>query len=264
MRYFDAHAHIQFTGFDEDREELIGKLLEQEVGALVVGTDFESSKKAVELAERHPHLWASIGLHPNATEDEAFDLDAFRDLAQHPKVRAIGECGLDNFRPQNPEATRETQRDVFIKHVELALETDKPLMIHSRPTKGTSDAYQDLIGILTSYKKEYGEKLRGDIHFFVGGLEEARSLIELDFTLSFTAVLTFARDYDEVVRFAPRTHLLSETDSPYLAPASRRGQRNDPLSAIDVVEAIAHIRNEDPEAVREAILANATRLFRLS
>ena len=263
MRYFDAHTHIQFPQFDEDREELIATMLEQEVGALVVGVDLDSSKKAVALAERYPHLWVSVGLHPNDTPEEVFDHAAFSELAAHPKVRAIGECGLDNFRPDDPVATRAKQRETFEQHIQLALTCDKPLMVHVRPAKGTTDAYEDLIEILTSYKQEYGEKLRGDIHFFVGGTEEARRIIDLGFTLSFTAVLTFARDYDEVVRYIPLESMLAETDAPYIAPVSRRGKRNDPLAAIDVANAIADICGEDPEAVRSILLANAIRLFRL-
>ena len=123
------------------------------------------------------------------------------------------------------------------------------------------DAYTDLIEILTSYKKEHGERLRGDIHFFVGGIDEARSLVDLGFTLSYTAVLTFTNDYDDVVRFISETHLLSETDAPYVAPLSRRGQRNDPFSVRDVVSALARIRGEDEEKVREQVLANAKRVF---
>ena len=191
-------------------------------------------------------------------------MDAFRRLASNPKVVAIGECGLDNFRPMDPDAAKAKQREVFEAPVQLAVELDKPLMIHARPTKGTQDAYRDLIDILASYKKEYGDKLRGDIHFFVGGIEEAQELVALGFTLSYTAVLTFARDYDEVVRSAPVASLISETDSPYIAPVSRRGQRNDPLSAKDVVAAIASIRSEPLEAIRETLMSNAKRLFGLS
>jgi TatD DNase family protein len=121
-----------------------------------------------------------------------------------------------------------------------------------------------MIDILSSYKKEFGDLLQGNIHFFVGGIEEAKDFIELDFTLSYTAVLTFTQDYDETVRFAPLTHILTETDSPYVAPASRRGQRNDPFSVKDVVEAVARIRGGDEEVVRAAILANAARVFGVS
>ena len=261
MRYFDAHCHIQFDAYDADRAELIASMQEQDVGGLVVGVDMASSQKAIALAEQHDSLWASVGLHPNDTLLEPFDAAAFHALAEHPKVLAIGECGLDNFRPADVEAAKGKQREVFEQHVQLAIDTDKPLMIHARPSKGTQDAYEDLIDILGSYKREYGERLRGDIHFFVGGIEEARKLIELDFTLSYTAVLTFARDYDDVVRFAPLSHLISETDSPYVAPPPNRGSRNDPRAVKAVVAAIADIRGEDPETLRAQILANAERVF---
>lgn len=261
MKYFDAHCHIQFDAYDADREVLIASMTEQEVGGLVVGVDYASSQKAIALAKQHDSLFASVGLHPNDTHLEPFSMDAFRSLASHPKVLAIGECGLDNFRPVDPAAAKAKQREVFEQHVQLAIETDKPLMIHSRPAKGTQDAYEDLIEILGSYKREHGERLRGDIHFFVGGVEEARKLIELDFTLSYTAVLTFARDYDDVVRFAPLSHLLSETDSPYVAPPPNRGSRNDPRAVRAVVQAMADIRNEELETVRMQVLANAGRVF---
>ncbi len=263
MRYFDAHSHIQFDAFDADRDELIDSMEGQEVGALVVGVDYASSRSAIELAERHDGLWASVGLHPNDTHRESFDEEAFRGLAAHPKVVAIGECGLDNFRPEDPHATKAKQRAVFEQHMQLALETDKPLMIHSRPSKGTQDAYTDLIDLLGSYKRAHGARVRGDVHFFVGGIEEARALVDLGFTLSYTAVLTFARDYDDVVRYVPCTSLISETDSPYVAPPPHRGSRNDPRAVRAVVAAIAHIREENEETVREQLLKNAQQLFRL-
>ncbi len=263
MKYFDAHCHIQFDRFSEDRTEIIERMKQEEFGGLVVGVDMASTKAAIELVQQYPHLWASVGLHPNDTPEEPFDAELFRSFAQDPKVVAIGECGLDNYRPEDPEQEKDRQKKVFIQHVELALETDKPLMIHSRPKKGTMDAYKDLIEILTSYKKEYGEKLRGDIHFFVGGVEEAKAFSELGFTMSFTAVLTFARDYDEVVSYLPLENILSETDAPYVAPASRRGTRNDPFAVKDVIEAIAQIRGEDTEKVRIQVLRNAERVFGL-
>jgi TatD DNase family protein len=263
MKYFDAHCHIQFPPFDEDRDQLVASMREQEIGGIVVGVDKDSSRKAIELVQGHDDLYASIGLHPNDTPEEEFDRDYFLHLLKDPKVVAIGECGLDNFRPSEPEHEKARQRRVFEQHVQLAIEAGKPLMIHARPSKGTQDAYRDLIEILTSYKKEHGEKLWGDIHFFVGGIEEARQLIDLDFTLSYTAVLTFTHDYDEVVRFAPLTHLITETDSPYVAPAPNRGKRNDPRAISAVVEAISGIRGEDMEKVRGDILQNVHRVFRI-
>lgn len=263
MKYFDAHCHIQFPPYDADRDEIISAMREQGIGGLVVGVDLESSRKAIALAAAHPHLYASVGLHPNDTPEEPFDRAVFEELLTDPKVVAIGECGLDNFRPDDPAAEKARQRSVFEQHVELAVSASKPLMIHARPAKGTMDAYRDLIDILRSYKQEHGDRLWGDIHFFVGGVEEARELIELGFTLSYTAVLTFARDYDEVVRFAPIESLISETDSPYVAPAPNRGKRNDPRAVAAVVDAIAGIRGEDPEQVRGDILRNVERVFRI-
>jgi TatD DNase family protein len=263
MNYFDAHCHIQFPQYDADRSEVIQGMDEQGIGGLVVGVDLESSRGAIALAEQYSVLWAAVGLHPNDTLEMPFDVAAFRDLAQHPRVKAIGECGLDNYRPEDAIVAAPRQREVFEQHIRLAIETGKPLMIHARPRKGTMDAYQELIDILKSYKRDFADKLWGDIHFYVGGIEEARELIELDFTISYTAVLTFARDYDEVVRFAPLSHLITETDSPYVAPAPNRGKRNDPRAIPAVFEAIAGIRNEDPETVRVHILQNVERVFKL-
>lgn len=264
MRYFDAHCHVQFDPYDADRAAVIANMQEKEVGGLVVGVDLDSSVKALALVEKLPDFYAAAGLHPNYVEDERFDEASFRALLRHPKMVAVGECGLDNYRPEDVDAAKAEQRRVFAGHIELAIEADKPLMIHSRPTKGTQDAYRDMIDILRSYKGEHGDRLRGDIHFFVGGVEEAKDFIDLGFTLSFTAVLTFARDYDEVLRYVPLSSIVTETDSPYIAPARIRGKRNEPVSVIDVVEAVAGIRGEDPEAVREAVLQNAVRMFGLS
>lgn len=263
MKYFDAHCHVQFDPYDEDRDAVLASMREKEVGGMVVGVDLDSSVKALALVEKLPNFYAAAGLHPNYVLDERFDEDSFRAILRHPKMKAVGECGLDNFRPEDVEAAKVEQKRVFEKHIELAVEADKPMMIHARPSKGTQDAYRDMIDILRSYKKEHGDRLRGDIHFFVGGLDEARDFIDLGFTMSFTAVLTFTHDYDEVVRYLPLTSILTETDSPYVAPVRIRGKRNDPISVIDVVEATARIRDEDPDTVRDTVLGNAQRLFAL-
>lgn len=237
---------------------------EEGVHGVVVGVDRASSEGAVALAEENDHLYAAVGLHPNDNTKEGFDSEVYHALAAHPKVVAIGECGLDYFRPENPEAEKVRQKPLFASQIELALSVDKPLIIHSRPGKGTQDAYRDVIDMLKAHKKDFGEKLRGDIHFFVGGIEEARDFIELGFTVSFTAVITFARDYDEVIRYLPLTSILTETDAPYVAPASRRGQRNDPFAVRDVVEALAEIRGESTEDVRQQTVTNAAKLFSLA
>ncbi len=271
-RYVDAHCHIQFDQYAHDETEIIGRMKGEGIVGIVVGVDAVSSSRAIALAEKYEHLYASVGLHPNHAwhpvgypdaGDEVFDTEVYRRLANHPKVVAIGECGLDYFRPAEVnEDVKLVQKEIFKKHITLAAELDKPLIIHSRPSKGTQNAYHDVIELLKEAKSKH-PKLRGDIHFFVGGVEEARALIALDFTISFTAVITFTHDYDEVIRSVPLTSILSETDSPYVAPATRRGTRNDPFSVVDVVSCIASTRGEDPEIVRETLLLNARSLFRL-
>ena len=263
VKYIDAHCHLQFDDYAQDDTELIERMREEGVAGIVVGVDLESSREALSLAEKHEHLFASVGLHPNHAPDASFDTDAFRELAQNSKVVAIGECGLDYFRPADVnEEIKEKQKELFKQHVAFAIDLNKPLVIHCRPSKGTMDAYHDLIGILKDAKHAH-PSLRGDIHFFVGGVEEARELIALGFTLSFTAVITFARDYDAVIKAVTRGSILSETDAPYVAPLSRRGTRNDPLAAVEVVMKIAEIRGEDLETVRMALLENARRMFAL-
>lgn len=261
MRYFDAHCHVQFDQYAHDADELIVKMGSEGVGGIVVGVDEESSKKALALAEKYEHLYASVGLHPNHAPDEVFDIGVYRMLAEHPKVVAIGECGLDYFRPTEVnDGVKDSQKELFKTHIELAGALDKPLIIHARPSRGTQNAYQDVIALLKEAKEKY-PKLRGDIHFFVGGVSEAEVFFSLDFTISFTAVITFAREYDAVIRAAPLDRILSETDAPYLAPASRRGERNDPFAVYDVIAKMAEIRGEDTEFFRKAALENAKRLF---
>jgi TatD DNase family protein len=292
MKYFDAHCHIQFDAYDADRDEVIARMEEVEVGGLVVGCDRASSLAAVDLVQNRPELFTAVGLHPNDTAKETdgpFDPGAFEDMLRQPgnKIVAIGECGLDYYRmqqgkeefpnssfpkqmkgassayyrPDEPEAVKKRQKEVFDQHIELAVKYNKPLMIHSRPSKGTQDAYHDTLDMLRSKQREYGDRLRGNMHFFVGGIDEARAFVDLDFTLSYTAVITFARDYDDVIRSIPLTHLLTETDSPYVAPAPNRGRRNEPTAVRDVVRALAQIRSESEESVRVAILNNSARVF---
>ena len=143
----------------------------------------------------------------------------------------------------------------------LAAVADKPLMIHGRPENGTMDAYEDLIYILRNGQKKHGEKVRGNIHFFVGNIEIAKQFLDLGFTMSFTGVLTFTHDYDEVVKYLPLDHIMAETDAPYVAPTPHRGKRNEPAFVVEAVKQIAKIRGEDEEAVKGALLKNARRVF---
>jgi len=270
VRYIDTHCHLQFKQYAQDREEIIERMKEEGIAVIVVGTDLETSKEAVALAEKYEHLYAAVGMHPNNVRDivspssnEGLTMSKFRELATHQKVVAIGECGLDYFRLEEAsDELKNKQKELLQKHIILATELDKPLVIHVRPSKGTMDAYADLIEILKEAKKEY-PKLRGDIHFFAGGLAEAELFFALDFTISFTAVITFSRDYDDIIKTVPLANILSETDAPYVAPLERRGERNDPLSVTRVIAKIAEIRGEDIELVRTTILDNARRSFAL-
>lgn len=258
LKYIDAHCHLQFEEYTKDRDELIKQMHDEKVGAIVVGVDEKSSREAVELAEKQENFFAAVGMHPIYSEQE-FNEKLFYELAGHQKVVAIGECGLDYYREINEEI-KNKQKALFGKQISLAAALDKPLIIHVRASKNSNDAYQDIIEMLKEAKIKY-PNLRGDVHFFAGGLAEAEEFFKLDFTISFTAVITFTNDYDEVIKTVPLQNMLAETDAPYVAPISRRGQRNDPLVVIDVAAKIAEIRNEDLETVRAALFENTKRLF---
>ncbi len=241
-----------------------------------VGTQRDTSRGAVETAERYEEgVYASVGLHPIHTErsyhdekelgsmnqeagngftsrGEEFDCEYYKGLAQHPKVVAIGECGLDYYRLT--ENTKAKQQKVFEQHIALAREVQKPLMVHCR------NAFKDLIEMLrvTSYQLLVP---RGVVHFFTGSLDDARALLDLGFSFSFGGVTTFTSDYDEQVRFIPLDRILSETDAPYVAPVPYRGTRNEPLYVREVVARIAAIRGEDYELVRATLVSNAQRMF---
>ena len=255
--YFDSHSHINDSRFDLDRDIVLLRMKEKECWSLVVGTDRKMSEDAVALAEVNEGIFSAIALHPADNFEEIFDEAVYKNLAKQPKVVAIGECGLDYSRVPTEKREEEAVRQIalFEKHIELAIENNLPLMIHCR------DAHPDLLEILNSKKKEYGEKLRGNIHFFSEGPETAKKYFDLDFTISFTGVLTFARNYDETVKYAPLEKILSETDAPYVAPVPYRGKRNEPIYVEEVVKAIAKIRNQDFETVREAMVQNAFRAF---
>ena len=263
-RYIDAHCHLQFAPYDPDRDELIAAMEARGVAGIVVGVDRASSEDALDLARKHEHIFASVGLHPNNVAREWFEVEAYEALARDPNVVAIGECGLDYFRPETltAEVVHE-QKQVLKDHFTVAARVGKPLIIHARPSQKTQDAYQELITMLAEAKREHAA-LSGDIHFFVGDKTEAAELVALGFSLSFTAVITFARDYDETIRAVPLASILAETDAPYVAPLSRRGQRNDSFAVEEVVAAIARIRGEDVEDVRRATVENAKRLFALA
>lgn len=263
MRYVDIHSHLNLPEFKDDLEEVVSRLRAQEISTIVVGVDKATSARAVEIATAHDHIYACIGQHPTDNHAEAFDLAVYESLAAHPKVVAIGECGLDYFRlKEGIEAEKERQKKLFLTHIDLALAADLPLMIHARPSRGTMDAYEDVLMILEECARD-GRPVRGNVHFFVGDISIADRFIALGFTMSFTGVVTFANDYDAVIRHLPLDSILSETDAPFVAPTPHRGKRSQPEYVTFVAARIAEIRGEDPEMVREALASNAKRIFGL-
>lgn len=260
-QYFDIHSHINFASFNEDRNEVINRMHEESVFAIAVGTDLKSSKEVVKLAEENENIYATIGLHPDDNRKEDFNSEDYRELVKNKKVVAVGECGLDYFRLNGNEEDKKRQKSNFIKQIEFALENDLPLMMHFRPSGETMDAYEDGLEILNSKFQIHGSKLRGNSHFFAGSLDIAKKFVELGFTLSFTGVITFADNYDEIIKQIPLESIMSETDCPFVAPMPYRGKRCEPVYVKEVVKRIAEIRGEDIEKVSEILVNNAFKLF---
>lgn len=275
MQYYDCHTHVNFVAFKDDAGATIKRAQDASVGMILVGTQFDTSADGVRVAEGHDDVYAAIGLHPiHSTKSyhdekelgeggkeftsrgEVFDMEKYVALGQSPKVVAIGECGLDYYRLEGD--TKKVQEETFIQQIQLANTLQKPLMLHIRSSQGSQEAYDDALALVKSYAK-----VSGDVHFFAGNWDTAKKWLEHGFTLSFTGVLTFARDYDEVIRNAPLDMLLSETDAPYVSPKPYRGKRNEPAYVVEVVKAIAEIRGEPLEKVRAQLATNAQRLFGL-
>jgi|JI10StandDraft_1071094.scaffolds.fasta_scaffold04984_12 TatD DNase family protein len=285
-KYFDIHTHVNFSVFDADRDEVIKRAQDAGVMMMNVGTQKDTSRKAIELAEQYEGVYACIGLHPihcdRSHHDEAetgeggveftsrgevFDYDYYLELARHTKVLAIGETGLDYYHRELLDGSQEAidenvakQRESFLAHIRLAQEVGKPLMIHGRPTKGSMDAYNDIIDILESEAKK--APITANFHFFVGDIPTAKRILGNGWTMSFDGPITFAKEYADLVRYLPLSSMMVETDAPYATPVPHRGKRNEPSYVSYIAKHIATIRGEDEEAVREALFANSLRVFR--
>lgn len=273
-KFFDAHTHLNMQ-FEHDWKEVGKRTIENGVWFVNVGADAQSSKLAVEQAhELGDGCWATVGIHP--TEGGESDFAMIVELAKDDKVVAIGECGLEYFRL--PEADKSVimakQKELFKKHIELALEVGKPLMIHCRADKN-DDAYKDAWEILKSYKDKVGDKLKFDMHFFASDLEIAQKFLDLGGYLSFPGVITFASQYDEVVKNMPLDRIMSETDAPFATPkvdpkagfatpVPHRGERNEPACVEYVAKRICELRFESEEVILDALMTNAKRFFGLT
>jgi len=277
--YIDIHAHLNLAAFAEDREAVLARTKAAGVAHINVSTKESTSKKAVEIAEANDEVYAIIGLHPIQTTPQAHDEDEigqggtpfvskgevfntefYRELAQSKKVVGIGECGFDYY--HNSPETYATQEAAFIAQIQLANELQLPLMIHTRNPKpgemsptGRS-VYADVHEVLKQYAK-----VPFNVHFYAGSEEEASRFFELGGTISFTGVITFAKDYEAVVRYAPLEKIHGETDCPFVAPVPYRGKRNEPAYVIEIYKKIAQIKGLDAEMVRMQLLKNAQTFF---
>jgi TatD DNase family protein len=284
-KYIDIHAHTNFKAF-EDRDAVIRRALDRDTWVINVGTQFNTSKKAVEMTNDYPEgVYSTIGLHPIHTgasyhdadelgsegkeftsRGEIFDKEKYKELAKLGKVVAIGECGLDYYHME-PD-TIEKQKTAFISQIELANELNVPLMLHVRnnATDKTRNAYFDVYELIKKYSTREG--IKGVSHFFAGSVEDMKRFIEIGVYISFAGPITYKPkpeicDYIGVIKETPVDMILADTDSPYVAPVSNRGKRNEPVNVKDIVKKIAEIKGLSEEETAKEIFANAKRLFRI-
>ena len=251
--YFDSHAHLDDVRFDGDREEIFAALKDYDVGLILnIGCDLGSSERSVELAERYGFVYAAVGSHPDdADHVDGKLLDRYRALAAHPKVKAIGEIGLDYHYEDVPRAQ---QIIAFEQQLELAEALKLPVVVHER------EAHGDAMDIVRRHPD-----VRGVFHCFSGSTEMALWLVERGWYIGFTGVLTFknARKAVETAQVLPLDRILIETDCPYMAPEPYRGRRNDSRYVPLVAKKLAELRGLTPEEAGRQTTENARRLFEI-
>ena len=279
-KLFDTHAHVNFKAFQDDSADVLQSCLKERIWVNNIGSQYETSKRAVELAEKYPEgVYATVGLHPIhlseqevdeeevrfKTREEEFDPDVYRKLAQNPKVVAIGECGLEYYRlPEGLEdEAKKNQEKAFRLQIELAIDAKKALMVHSR------DAYEAIFEIL----KEYQSRLPAVIiHSFIGSWEQARKFLDIGCYISYNGIITYKPRKEkkpgqsdpellQAVKNTPLDRILLETDSPYLSPEPLRGQRNVPQNVKYVAQKLAEIKKVDMEEIERQTAKNAKAVF---
>lgn len=271
--FFDAHSHAHFPAYGDESVAVVQRALDADVQMILVGTERGTSESAIALAEQFEGVWAAVGLHPTHTTPaeyidekelgdfakagyahavESVDPALYQRLAEHPKVVAIGECGLDYFR-LDPETAR-VQKEALVAQMAVAKAVNKPITIHCR------NAFPDLIEVFREHKDLLIDK-PGTIHFFTGTLEEAKVLLDMGFYLQFGGVITFAKMYEEIVRAIPLERIITETDAPYVAPVPYRGKRNEPAYVVEVGKKIAEIKGIGLEEVRKQVRENVRTVF---
>lgn len=251
--YVDSHCHLDFPELIEREQEVLATMAANRVGhALCVSVKLEDFPRVLALAERHPQLSASVGVHPDNDGVEEPSVERLLALAQHPKVVAIGETGLDYYWQKDAP---EWQRARFRTHIRAARECGKPLIVHTRA------AAADTLRLM---REEGAAEAGGVMHCFTESREVAAAALELGFYISFSGIVTFrnAKELKEVARWVPLDRLLIETDAPYLAPVPHRGRTNEPGWVVHVAEEIARLRDEPLERIETATTDNFFRLFR--
>lgn len=264
----DSHAHLNFKAYQDDLSEVIGRCQKENMKVINVGAAYDTSKKAIEIADKYDDMYVSLGLHPIHVYDEEFDEEKFQALV-NDKVVAFGETGFDYFHlwqalekhGKTVEDVKAKQEKVFRAHIKLAKQNNLPLIIHGRNGKEDNTAYKDIYRVL---KNEVASK--GVIHCYGGNIKEAKDFIDLGFHIGFTGIVTFekkAEELQEIAKWIPMEKMLIETDSPYLAPVPHRGKQNEPSYVKHVAEKIAELRNMSYEEVVKITGNNAIKLFNL-
>lgn len=259
--YVDSHAHLEGPRFEKDRGEALYRAQEAGVEAIVAignGDGPENFDCGVKLAEGHPWIWATVGIHPH--EARLADEAAYArivEIARHPKAIAVGEIGLDYYYEHSP---REVQREVFTRQVELAARVGKPIVVHNRPSDNSDDAWVELFQLLEKHWRGGGV-----LHCFTGTVEHMRRAVEMGFMISFAGNVSYpkAEQIREAAKETPLGRMLIETDSPYLAPMPYRGKRNEPAFVVETARAIGEIRGVSGEEIGRATTENFYRFFGL-
>ena len=298
MKYIDTHCHLHDKALRNKLDFTSLKMKEESIYSVTIGTDYDTSIEAKVLAENNENIFYTIGVHPCDDERATFNENEFENLIGK-KCVAIGECGLDYFyfKKNKNKNTLEREKDqsipiynvdrdidrqqrLYIQQIAFAKKHKLPLMLHGRPSERNiidnpngMDAYEDMIYILEhtdfplapSSGGRETQKIRGNVHFFVGSIEIAKRFMDLGFDFSFGGVITITHDYDEVLRYIPIERIHAETDSPYVSPKDKDGKRvsipNTPLNIKIIIAKIAEIKRLPLEHVEQQLLINAENLY---
>lgn len=249
---FDSHAHYQDEKFDDDRHELLAELPNKGIrGIMTAGSNIPDSQKAQDLARRYPFVFFAAGVHPHDAKDATPELETqLIEFAKDPKMKAIGEIGLDYYYDYSP---RELQKEVFERQIILAKQLDLPIIIHDR------EAHQDTYDILAKHRP------KGVVHSYSGSAEMVKDFLDLGLYIGFTGVITFknARKPLEAVAEVPLNRLVVETDCPYLAPVPYRGKRSDSSMITSTIAKMAEIKGNTPQEMLDITFENTCRLFEI-